>query len=1144
VGGESGFLYQFDGTNLINQRTEPGTFFAGGIHETSPGQFIMAGDLGYMRTYDGSTFTTTKISSSHYYGLFGLDASHAYAAGSAGGIAVYNGTNWTAYSSAETGATATTTFFGAWAASPTDVFFAGYDTSNGNKGVVMHFDGSTFTVTDNLGLMLKGIWGTAANDVYVAGSSGQFFHFDGSTWASVTASPIPDQVDRLWGVSATEIYAGTETPPRVYRYDGSTWAVAVSGTGDYAGLSGDLWAYRRNVSSVVSMDLWYFDGAFWSNVPEPFGTNNVPTAAARYTDGTGRILLAGYRMLARYQPPYVLTSLVGSPTEAGGTATFTVKLPEAPTSDVTLSITSSDTNEATVSPASLTFTSVNWNSPQTVTVTGADDFSVDGDTPFQVTVAVSASASPAYLTTASSLTVGGYNADNDTAGFTLGAVSGATNESGTSATFTVVLDTAITGTVALTVHSQDNTEGTVSPSALTFTSLNWNAPQTVTVTGVDDFVDDGNQPFNVMVSINDGSTTEAGYDSVWPQTISLTNNDNDTAGFTVSSISGNTTEAGGTATFTVALNSEPPANVTVGISSSNTAEATVSPASLTFTPVNWASPQTVTVTGVDDDLDDGNLNVQIVTSTASSTDPIYNGLNPANANVTNTDNDTAGFTVSKATLTTAESGSTDTFTVVLNSEPTADVTVGVSSSTTTEGTVSPASLIFTSLNWNAPQTVTVSGVNDFVADGNQVYTVVLAAATSADSGYSGMNPADLTATNTDNDSPGVSVSAISGNTTEAGGTATFTVVLNSEPTADVAVPVSSLDTTEGTVSTASLTFTPADWSTPQTVTVTGVDDGLADGDQPYTVVLGVVTSADSGYSGLNPADVNATNTDDDTPGIAVSATSGNTTEAGGTATFTVVLNSQPTTDVSVPVSSGNTLEGTVSPASLTFTPADWSTPQTVTVTGVDDYLPDGDQAYTVVLGAASSTDTGYDGMDKPDVSLSNVDNENGNHPPTPSSLIAPSDGATNVDGANAVFKWTKFTDADGDTVTYDLYVCDDVTFATCVAPVNGGTPIASALTKGALYAGGSMGAFVLAGLVLGGGASRRRRTFALILAVALMAGVALTACGGGGSSSSAPVNQVSYTVTTLNAGTQYYWKVVGTDGIQPRETTVFTFTTK
>src|SRR5438132_1713999 len=181
--------------------------------------------------------------------------------------------------------------------------------------------------------------------------------------------------------------------------------------------------------------------------------------------------------------------------------------------------------------------------------------------------------------------------------------------------------------------------------------------------------------------------------------------------------------------------------------------------------------------------------------------------------------------------------------------------------------------------------------------------------------------------------------------------------------ANVSIGLSSSNTAEGTVSPASVTFTSANWNTPQTVTVTGVNDFVADGNIAYTIVTAAATSADANYNGLNPADVAVSNTDDDTAGITVSPTSGLvTTEAGGTATFTVVLNSQPTANVTIPLSSGNTAEGTVSPASLTFTSANWNVARTVTVTGVDDFVDDGNIGYSIVTGAATSTDGNYSGM--------------------------------------------------------------------------------------------------------------------------------------------------------------------------------------
>ncbi|MBI5055579.1 MAG: hypothetical protein HZB61_03045 [Nitrospirae bacterium] len=185
-------------------------------------------------------------------------------------------------------------------------------------------------------------------------------------------------------------------------------------------------------------------------------------------------------------------------------------------------------------------------------------------------------------------------------------------------------------------------------------------------------------------------------------------------------------------------------------------------------------------------------------------------LHVSDVSVTNTDNDVAGIVVTPTSgLTTTEAGGAATFTVALNSQPTADVTIGLSSGDTTEGTVLPVSLTFTSANWNAAQTVTVTGANDNVQDGNIAYIIITGAASSVDVNYSGMAVSDVSVTNTDDaDTAGITVTPTSGlTTTEAGGTSTFTVVMNSQPTTDVTIALSSSDTTEGNVSPVGLTFT-------------------------------------------------------------------------------------------------------------------------------------------------------------------------------------------------------------------------------------------------------------------------------------------------------------------------------------------------
>jgi hypothetical protein len=73
------------------------------------------------------------------------------------------------------------------------------------------------------------------------------------------------------------------------------------------------------------------------------------------------------------------------------------------------------------------------------------------------------------------------------------------------------------------------------------------------------------------------------------------------------------------------------------------------------------------------------------------------------------------------------------------------------------------------------------------------------------------------------------------------------VSLSRAPVADVVVPLSSSDTTEATVAPAQLVFTPANWSTPQGATVIADADGVKDGDQPFSVVVGKAVSRDPHY---------------------------------------------------------------------------------------------------------------------------------------------------------------------------------------------------------------------------------------------------------------------------------------------------------
>jgi hypothetical protein len=662
-----------------------------------------------------------------------------------------------------------------------------------------------------------------------------------------------------------------------------------------------------------------------------------------------------------------------STSESGATDTFTVRLNSAPTSDVAIDLSSSVVTEATPAPATLTFTALNYASPQTVTVTGVDDGALDGNQAFTIVTAPAVSADGEY-DGVDAADATGTNLDNETAGIVITPTSGiSTTESGGMATFSVSLQAPPSAPVSIALMSTDLGEGTVPGTPLMFTTSNWNMPVSVTVTGVDDGVVDGAQVYRVHVG--PASSADANYAGLDGGDVTLTNFDNDVASLVVAPLSGvTTTEIGGTTTFTVALGTAPLAPVTLSVASNNTLEGTVSPATLVFSTSDWATPQTVTVTGADDAVADGDVPYAAVVHLMTSGDPDYMSLGDVLVSITNVDNESVGVTVTPTTgLTTTESGGTASFAIVLDSRPVSDVSIALASDVPSEGVASAASVNFTPLNWSTPQTVTVTGTDDFVVDGARIYHIVTGATTSASPQYNGIAVSDVTVTNADNDTAGVVVMPSSGlTTTEGGGTASFAIVLTSQPASGVSIALSSSNTLEGTVSPGTVSFTTSNWSTPQTVIVTGVNDFVDDGDIAYSVVTAAAVSGDAMYSGAVVADVSLTNTDNDAAGATLTPGSGLvTTEAGATATFTIALTSQPTASVTIALSSSALTEGTVAPASVSFTTMDWSVPQTVTVTGVNDFLLDPDTAFTIVTAAAASADAAYSGLAIADVSVTN-----------------------------------------------------------------------------------------------------------------------------------------------------------------------------
>ncbi len=224
--------------------------------------------------------------------------------------------------------------------------------------------------------------------------------------------------------------------------------------------------------------------------------------------------------------------------------------------------------------------------------------------------------------------------------------------------------------------------------------------------------------------------------------------DNDCPGVSISESSLAIAE-GNTDTYTVALNSQPMGDVTVTIAGAGT-DLSLDNTTLTFTTTTWASAQTVTVSAVDDEIDDDGETVTLTHTVASADDSDYQGISARRVAVSITDNDGTGVTVSETALTVTEEDTTgDSYTVVLNTQPTASVTVTVEGFSSSDVTANPASLTFTTLNWDTPQTVTVTAAND--ADtANDTVTLTHSAA-STDTNYDGITIASVTVTVNDTD---------------------------------------------------------------------------------------------------------------------------------------------------------------------------------------------------------------------------------------------------------------------------------------------------------------------------------------------------------------------------------------------------------
>jgi hypothetical protein len=584
-----------------------------------------------------------------------------------------------------------------------------------------------------------------------------------------------------------------------------------------------------------------------------------------------------------------------SATEGGATAAFTVVLNAIPTGPATITLGSSP--QCTFSPSVLNFTSADWNTPQTVTVTAINDAIVEGThfcAPSSITPSgggvVSSSAPPPSLTIT----------DNDTATVSIvnttnGAETGPANGVMTVTQSAVSLaDTVISYTVTGTATS--GTDFTALSGSVTI--LAGSTTATITIPVINDaIVETAETVIITLNTVTAGVSTTIGTPAAATNTIA----DNDTAVVTIATTT-NGSETGPTnGVMTITQSAVSATNTVVAYTVSGTATSGSDYTALSGTATITAGTTTVNISipVINDILVEGNETVILTISSVTS------GLatlgTPVSAINTIADNDAPFVTIANTTNGNEAGPVNGVMTVTQTAIPTTPIVI----SYTVSGTAT-SGLDFTALSGSVTipigqttATITIPIIDDLIVEGNETVIVTLTAITSGAASLG----ATLVATNTiaDNDNAAVTI-ANTTNGQEAGPTAgVFTLTQSKASATNTVIAYTIAGTaTSGTDYTAlSGTVTIIAGATTATISIPVIDDAVLDAGETVIITLSSITS---GLATLG-APLNATNTitDNDTASFTiVKAVSAGSVSVPTTLTYTITVQNTGSVALSSP----------------------------------------------------------------------------------------------------------------------------------------------------------------------------------------------------------------------------------------------------
>jgi hypothetical protein len=211
-------------------------------------------------------------------------------------------------------------------------------------------------------------------------------------------------------------------------------------------------------------------------------------------------------------------------------------------------------------------------------------------------------------------------------------------------------------------------------------------------------------------------------------------------------------------------------------------------------------------------------------------------------------------------ITVNENGTDGTYELVLRFEPHSTVVVDIEEDDS-QLIIEPMVVTFTTANWDIPQTITASAVDDDRQMSDRDVAISHTVMSNDDRFDDDVNDT-LTVRIFDDDIPGLVLTPLNDEivVSEAGDTSEYTIELSSEPSAPVLILIAN----DGQVSVTprSITVAPGNWDIPQTVIVSAVNDNDVEGDSE-AVILHQINSADVAYNNLDDESLMVTVLDDD-----------------------------------------------------------------------------------------------------------------------------------------------------------------------------------------------------------------------------------------------------------------------------------------